>query len=334
MLTLPSVMFECYYGAPGSGKSEACARMAETIFRETGKRTRIVVGDGSALTYEHLVEAGVADILDFSTRSWPQATLIQLSKGYWPNAKDDLVPTDAATKATIGLYIFEGLSVAGAYILGLVEGGLAWRAARGEKIGQESPIRIVDGVVDPKTNTVVSGTGMTFGGNPPSHYGVAQRTLQECLNNSKGLKVPVIWTAHEATNNPENDLNKELLVGPEVVGKALTSTIQRSFNNTLHFCTVSKRTKQQDSFTGKAVDDLDVEHRIYTRDHFSAAGASLTRFKACTRGADAQVPQYVTGGAPGMAVLAYYEMLAAMRSARTASLTAATVTTPPSAVTA
>lgn len=324
MTTLPAKLFDCIYGAPGTGKSESCARLAEHLYRMTGLKTRVVLGDGSALTYEHLVHMGVAEVFDFSSQPWPQDTLIRVAAGEWREKHGTWAMTPPAEMARIGLYIFEGLSVAGSYVMGHVRGGLADRAARGEKIGQDSPIRIVEGEVDPKTGKVIDGPGTVFGGNPIAHYAVAQRSIQEVVQRSKTLPCHVLWTAHETTNNPDNDLNKELLVGPEVVGKALTGSIQRMFNNTLHACTVAKRSKQTDAFTGRAVDDLDLDYRLYTRDHFSASGTTMTRYKACTRGGDGTVPQYLSGGQPGTALLAFYTLLSDTRTARAASLTAAT----------
>lgn len=325
-MSLPQKVFDCVYGAPGTGKSESCARVAEHLYRTTGQKTRIVIGDGSALTYEHLVEMGVAELVDYSSHPWPQDTLFNLSEGQWP---DPTSPTGwrmtpPEVMAGIGLYIFEGLSVAASYVMSHVRGGLADRGARGEKIGQDSPIRIVEGEIDPKTGKLVEGPGTSFGGNSPAHFGHAQRILKETVQRSKKLPCHVLWTAHETTNNPELDLNKELLVGPEVVGKALTGSIQLMFNNTLHCCTVAKRIKQTDAFTGRAVDDLDLEYRLYTRDHFTPSGTTMTRYKACTRGGDGTVPQYLKGGEPGLALLAFYEMLSGMRTTRRSSLKDAT----------
>ena len=319
-------VFDCLYGGPATAKSESIARLIEHVFKTTKKRARVAVGDGSALTYEHLVDAGIADLCDFGTRPWPQDTMQKLSEGYWPDAKGNLVPTSDAEMATIGVYVFEGLSVAGAYIMGNVKGGLAERSGRGEKIGQDSPIRIIEGDTNPANGQLIagSGPGSTFGGNPPSHYNVAQRTILECLQRSKALPVDyVLWTAHEADNNPEKDQNKESLVGPEVVGKALTGSIQRNFNNTLHFVTVSKKERTVDPHTGKPTDKSNLQYRLYTRDHFSATGNTTVRFKACTRGGDDSLPEYIVAAQPGMALLEYYQQLAAMRKARVASLMAA-----------
>jgi hypothetical protein len=305
--------------------------LIEHVYKTTGQKARVVVGDGSALTYEHLIEAGVAEVCEFGTRPWPQDTMQKLTSGWWPDHKGELRPLGYSDQTfgnditNIGVYVFEGLSVAGAYIMGNVQGGLAERSGRGEKIGQDSPIRIVEGVVDPKTGKLESGPGTAFGGNPPSHYNVAQRTLLECLQRSKNLPVGyVLWTAHESDNNPEKDFNKESLIGPEVVGKALTGSIQRNFNNTVHCMTAVKKAKVTDAHTGKNVDDLDSDYRIYTRPHYSPQGNTMVKYTACTRGVDDTFPQFFSADTPGDALLKFYQALADGRKARVNDLALAT----------
>jgi hypothetical protein len=132
----------------------------------------------------------------------------------------------------------------------------------------------------------------------------------------------VIWTAHESMNDPEKDaLVRETIAGPEVAGKALTTTIQRAFNNTLHMQTVGKRIKKQDEFTNKNVDDLDIEYRLYARDHFNANGTVMVRYKACTRGVDGTFPQYFESETPGQVGLLYYEALAKVRNGKSTVFT-------------
>jgi len=185
-------------------------------------------------------------------------------------------------------------------------------------------MRIVEGEIDPKTGKVIDGTGETYGTNGQAHYAYVQNIILEAVQESHTLNVPyVLWTAHEATNNPETDLSRELVIGPEIIGKAMTASIQRSFNNCIHACSVSKRTKQNDAFTNKAIDELDTEYRLYTRDHFAPSGASLTRYKAITRRADATFPQFFVADTPGDALLAYYQRVVSEVNARTGSLTTA-----------
>lgn len=323
-MAFPLQIRDCIYGASGTGKSESLARLIEEVYRTTGKTARIVVGDGSAMTYEHLAQLGVADIYTFTMRSWPTATLKGLARGWWPNADGKLTPTTPETMANIGVYVFEGMSVAARYLMGHTRGGMADRTARGERLGPDASMRIVEGDVDPKTGKVVDGPGETYGTNGQAHYGYVQNIVLECVQESHILPVPyVLWTAHEATNNPETDLSKELVIGPEIIGKAMTASIQRSFNNCIHATTVSKRTKQNDAFTNKAVDELDSEYRLYTRDHFSPTGASLTRYKAITRKVDGTFPQFFVADHPGDALLLYYQAVVAETNARAAKLTTA-----------
>jgi len=311
---LPRKMFDIYYGLPATGKSEAAAAILRQMHKESGKRARVVVGDGSMLTYQYLVEAGVVDIMEFSSRPWPLDTMQKLVRGWWPEHSDDpespLKPPTPADVKELNGYVFEGISVACNYIMGNVEGGLAERSGRGEKIGQDSPIRIIEGHLDPKTGVLIpgSGPGTTFGGNPVAHYGVAQGHITGIVQQSRGLPVQVtIWTAHESVNDPEKDaLVKELVGGPEVVGKALTTKIQRLFNNMPHFQSVGVRTKVDDDHTKRKVDELDLEYRVYTRDHYNANGAINMRYKACTRAVSEDFPQFFVGKSPGDNIIAYY----------------------------
>jgi hypothetical protein len=328
---LPAKIFDCYYGQPGTGKSEVSARLIEQLYRETGKTSRVVLGDGSMLSYQHLIDAKIVEVVEYSWRPWPFDTLMKLASGYWPaDASDPTAPLLPPTEATlqVGGYVFEGLSVAANYIMGNIKGGMAWRSGQGEKMGQESPIRIVEADLDPKTGLPIpnSGPGTKFGGNPPAHYNMVQRNIVGLIQQSRGLPGRlVIWTAHEAINDPEKDaLVKEQLIGPEVAGKALTGNIQRFFTNTLHLQTVAKRVKVDDSFTGRKVDELDLEYRLYTRDHFNANGSIMTRYKACTRTIGPEFPQFFTSSEPGKAILDYYEAVAASWKQKLAAVTTST----------
>jgi hypothetical protein len=183
---------------------------------------------------------------------------------------------------------------------------------------------VVEGQLDSKGELIKgSGPGTSFGGNPPAHYNYTQRIITGVVQQSRGLPVRVvIWTAHESMNDPEKDaLVRETIAGPEVAGKALTTTIQRAFNNTLHMQTVGKRIKKQDEFTNKNVDDLDIEYRLYARDHFNANGTVMVRYKACTRGVDGTFPQYFESETPGQVGLLYYEALAKVRNGKSTVFT-------------
>jgi hypothetical protein len=330
---MPAKRFEMFYGPSGTGKSEAIARVARLIAEQLGLRARVLIGDGSYATYDYagLIEAGIVDVVNFAARKFPLSTMDLLLKGWWPEDTEDpdspLIPPSTTAKTTpnklseFGVYAWEGLTVGGFYIMGDQPGGLANRAARGEKIGQDSPIRVGDGeykTVAGKVqfNPAFEGAG-EFGANPPAHYGVAQKRLSGLVQVAKMLPMEyVITTAHERA--VEDNLSKEIIIGPEVPGSALTKSLQRDFNNTLHFDNPAKRIGgQKDDHTGKQVDDIDAEFRIYTRDHYSANGNITYKYRAVTRGgvtAD-EMPLYLTGG-PGDAIEEFYMRLKKIRAAR------------------
>jgi hypothetical protein len=321
---------ECYYGQSGTGKSESIAAIIRKIYQETGKTSRVLIGDGSGATYQALVEAGIVEMMDYTIRDWPLSTMSNLCEGYWPqdalDPKSKMVPMTAEQFAKLGVYGIEGLSVAANYVMGDKKGAFAERAGRGEKIGQDSPIMLCDqerfanGQLDPK-----SGPGTLFGGNSLAHYGVAQKRILGFVEKSKGLPGWVIWTAHE--RSAEDKVSNEKMIGPEVAGGALTASLSRHFNNTLHFATAVKTVKEKDAHTEKAVDVIDTEYRIYTRDHFRAEGTSFTKYKAVTRHPDPNgklykvpLPLFFESDTPGASIVALYQNIKEARTAQIAAL--------------
>lgn len=319
---------ELYYGQSGTGKSEAARRIIERVYAETGLGAVVSIGDGSAATYEDagLVDAGIVTIQSWEGKDWPITTLNQLAQGYKfqdpDNPQSPLIPRTPEEMAKIGVWVFEGVSVAGLYIMGDTKGGLAYRGGQGEKIGQDSPVRIVDAEVDKLGNPVKgTGPGNIYGGNPLSHFQHAQKRLLGVIERTKTLPGHfVIWTGHERSS--EDKVSKEQVIGVEAAGGALTAALQRYFGNTLHFVTAEKRAKVKDEFTGRVADDLDVEYRVYTRDHISPT--TLAKYKAVTRGGLTQeeMPLYLTSDIPGEAIEEFYRILKTAAVNRKAKLEA------------
>lgn len=321
---------ECYFGPSGAGKSESAASVIRTIYEETGKTARVLIGDGSGATYESLVAAGIVEMADYTIRDWPLSTMSQFCEGYWPedplDPKSKMVPITAPQHAKLGVYVIEGLSVGANYIMGDKKGGLAERGGRGEKIGQDSPIQIIDLDRNAQGNTVAgSGPGLQFGGNSLAHYGVAQRRMLGLVEKSKALPGWVIWTAHERPS--EDKVSGQKLIGPEVAGGALTASVSRVFNNTLHFTQAQKTDKKADEHTGKQVDVIDAEYRIYTRDHYRPEGNTFVQYKAVTRHPDptgkrlgVELPLFFESDVPGKSIIDFYENIKRARVADTAAI--------------
>jgi hypothetical protein len=130
-----------------------------------------------------------------------------------------------------------------------------------------------------------------------------------------------VWTAHEKST--QDKISGEKMVGPEAAGEALTANLPRHFNNTLHFVTASRKAKKsKDEHTEQMVTELDVEYRLYTRDHFHPDGQTFVKYKAVTRGASEQdgMPLYLTSDTPGQVVLDFYNKMIELRTKRATRL--------------
>lgn len=312
---LPRKLFELFYGEPASGKSEAIKALMKQALRENpGKKVKLIIGDGSAGTYEGLIEAGVAEMCEFIHRPWPLDTMNKLTSGWWlkdvndPNS--ELIPPakkkgDPNDLNNYCFTVIEGFSVGGKYLMGSVQGGMAYRVANGEQIGPDPVMAIKEGVFDDK-GKLTEGPGTAFGTNGTAHYMAAQNHLVEFAQRSRALPGHVIWTAHEtimddAVNigdlkNPVKIKKQVVIGGPEAAGKALTPNLQRIFNNTFHFQTIAKDSVgDKDAATGVALKDLDIFYRIWTRDHHPQTGATAVKYKACTRGVSGDFPPFFDG---------------------------------------
>lgn len=311
-------MFELLYGSPGSGKSLALIKLIEHIHKQSGKKARVFIGDGSGLMYQNsgLIEEGIVEMMDFSIKDDPFTICTQITEGWWPEDVDDpgskmrRLTTDEL--ASTGIWIYEGAAVMGDYMMGMTKGGLAERASRGEVIGQEANIRFTD-----------KDSGLSFAGNSPAHYGAGQRQLHTNIKRSKRLPGWVVWTTHERISDGEKSKGfspsaekvriDEKTIGPELIGQSLTANIARDFGDTLHFTVASKKTQTgTDPVTGKTLYTDKAEYRIYTRDHYDPDGIVSLKYRAVSRAIDpSKVKDFYASDKPGEALLAFYQDLSA-----------------------
>lgn len=222
-------------------------------------------------------DGGMVDAWVYATRPNPLSVIQLMTEGAWPkdmsDPKSELIKPTRPLREEYGMVVFEGLTVLATYLMGSIEGGLAYRAARGEKMGQDPPFIIQD---------KIGNSTLSFGGNSMAHYGFAQNRIIDAILRSKALDVPVVyWTAHERT--AEDKEAKESLVGPDAGGKALTPKLPLWFGNTIHLTTAQKRIKSKDELTGRDVDHFKLERRAYTTDHCDPDGLTSVKFIANNR---------------------------------------------------
>lgn len=271
--------FELVYGPTHSGKTTWWMSLAEKLFYESGKKTRLYVGDFSlALVNEAgLIENGAVEAFAFTDRHNPLSIVKLMTEGYWPDEKTGLMrPT--TDWSNIGMVVFEGLTVVAHYIMGSTPGGLADRAAKGEKLGQDSPFVVMEATL---TGDVKD--AQRFGANNQAHYSFAQGRMKDAIMRSKALPVPIVyWTAHERDSEDKYNGN-EKLIGPDCAGRALTPHIPLWFGNCIHLTSATKRVKQKDPTTQREVDALVHERRAYLREHTDPDGLTAVKYLAGAR---------------------------------------------------
>lgn len=281
---------ELVYGRSGSGKTSWALRLARWMWETKGLRSRWLIGDGGVETIESsgMIDAGVIEVFQYNNHVDPFLTSQQICDGFWPEDPLDpkskmLPPNIEAYTDTIGLTVFEGLTVMADVMMSDKEGGLSDRAAKGEKIGQDSPFVLIDG-------------GKKFGGNPPSHFGFVQRRIEDNIERSRALPNWIQWTSHE--RKAEDGDTNDKLFGPDVCGKALTAKIGGKFGNTIHLHPASRTNKVKDPVTGKMVDTEQIEYRAYTRSHYDPMQKTYVTYYANNRMPiefREDMPEYLTG---------------------------------------
>jgi len=225
------------YGDSGDGKTAQVGALAEHVYNTLGKKTtRLYCADpGGWATVQPYVTLGVIEPIDCTgLPPWEMLDAITKGKvrreGKWVV---DLPPT-------LGMIAYEGYTG----LADLLMQSLAKDAANNKNIGGQAPaVKFTQGEA-------------SFASNSPAHYGIVQGQLTTCSQESFRLPVDyVVWTA-TARRAADNDTTATIL-GPQIVGKALTSEVPRWFNYTFRLMAIPP-----DELTKRAG-----VHRLYFSDH-------------------------------------------------------------------
>lgn len=203
------------YARSGAGKTTLLGEMAEWIYRTTGKRTRIYTADkGGTEPIKPYVDLGIVDLIEQGESS----AFIFLNKAAHGYVRDEKGKWVAGKLEDIGLVAFESLT---SFADGLMA-EMAKKASEGTSIGGGANISFtVQG----------DGESLKIGGSNMAMYGVCQNRITDEVWASQKLPVPyLIWTASVSRDEDPNASGKVL--GPQVVGKALTAEVPRWFSLT------------------------------------------------------------------------------------------------------
>lgn len=203
------------YGRTNAGKTAQLAELAGHVYQTTKRITRLYTSDRGGLdTIRPYIDLGIIEPVEIRDTD-PWIFLNCSSRGMIRNAAGAWVP---GQHDNIGMYAFESLtSIADALMADMVT-----KAANNVSIGGGANISFA-----------VSGDGQTMkvSGSNMAHYGVCQSRIKEEVWSSQKLNADyVLWTAGASKDDDPEASGK--VVGPAVVGKAMTAEVPRWFNLT------------------------------------------------------------------------------------------------------
>lgn len=200
------------YGRTRSGKTSQLGELAKHVKVTLGKKSLIYTIDkGGVGPLMPLVDLGIVDLV-LQEATNPFMFLSKVSRGQ-VRVGGKWTPTDLSQYGM----------VAGESLTGFGDGlmlDLADKASQGINIGGGANV-----------NFSISSDGETLkvGGSNMAHYGIVQTRILDEVLRSQNLPVEfVVWTASASKEEDMNAGGK--VIGPAVVGKALTSELPRQFD--------------------------------------------------------------------------------------------------------
>jgi hypothetical protein len=206
------------YARTGAGKTAQLGVLAEDVFKRTGKKTRIYYTDrGGYDVIQPYVDLGIVElVLLGSSDIW--IFVDKASQGYI-RGTDGKWLLDAEANKKIGCYGFE--SAHG--MAKLIQQDMEAQAGRGVVIGG-----------DANTTFEINGDGekLKIGSTKGfQKYAIPQSTVNNAMMRSQKLDAEfIVWTA--GVSKDEDDVNSTKIIGPQIIGQALTGIAPGDFNYT------------------------------------------------------------------------------------------------------
>lgn len=204
------------YGRTNSGKTAQIGALAEHVYSLGLGKTRLYTADkGGTKTIQPYIKLGVIEPIEIGTTD-PWLFLNKATKGYVRDEKGKWVPGDLSG---VGMVAYESFR-------SFAEELLLWQAEKaGEGINIGGGSNISFTVQD-------EGETLKVGGSNVAHYKVVQDRMTAEIWRSQKLPVPyILWTS--SVSKDEGLLNSGKVLGPDVIGKALTEEVPRWFSYTM-----------------------------------------------------------------------------------------------------
>ena len=201
------------YGRTNAGKTALVGELAEYVKKTTGKNTRLYTGDRGGLdTIRPYIDLGIIEPVELDGKD-PWIFLNNACAGKIKDASGKWAMPD---NSNIGLFAFESLR---SFAEALME-SMKVKASQNVSIGGGSNISF---------NVTEEGETLKISGSNMAHFGVAQGFMTEQVWKSQKLNAPyVMWTSSVSKDEDTTAAGK--ILGPDVIGKALTAEVPRWFN--------------------------------------------------------------------------------------------------------
>ena len=205
------------YGRTSSGKTTQLGLLAEDIFKTEGKKTRLYTGDRGGLgTIQPYIDLGIIEVVEMA-ESDPWIFLNKATRGHVRDSNGVTWVLNPERNAEIGIWAFESLrSFAEALMADMTR-----KVGQGVSIGGSANIDFT--VTDGMNKLKVSGANIAM-------FGVAQARMTDEVWESQRLPGYVVWTS--SVSKDEDTTSSGKVLGPDVIGKALTAEVPRWFNLT------------------------------------------------------------------------------------------------------
>lgn len=206
------------YARTGAGKTAQLGLLAEDVKKRTGKNTRIYYTDrGGYDVIMPYVDLGIIELV-LLEKSDIWVFIDKACKGYTRN-KDGKWTIDAAANANIGCYAFESAHSMAKQLQQNMEA----KAGKGVVIGGDTNTSFT---VEGDNEKLVVGATKGF-----QKYAIPQQTINNAMMESQKLDAEyVVWTA--GVNKDDDDINSGKIIGPLIIGNAMTGIAPGDFNYT------------------------------------------------------------------------------------------------------
>lgn len=218
------------YGKSGSGKTTQIFRLVRWILNEARKinpkaRFRLISADGGGVAPFELsgyIEQGLVEFFDITHRIEALADIRRLGAGFWPlkpNTKDELFDTSKRCMTA------DWENICGYAIEGITSIGRQWINHFAD---QEAGMGF-------KHSWIIKEAEYTIGGLDKGHYGIVQKEIYKLMVHGFN-SLPTKWILWSALVDRDEDknLSRQIMLGPQAVGSAITFEIPSWLGTTLY----------------------------------------------------------------------------------------------------